>query len=93
MGHEHTVGQDGAHDEHAEERDAGVKEAVGGAYPQIPQKAMGGATRNREKTLPIEPRKGLQEAIEVPSTNPQRPKKTARDGVTQTHGRRSAKPP
>lgn len=35
-----------------------TEEAVGGgAYPQIPQKAMVGATRNHEKILSIKPQK------------------------------------
>lgn len=50
LGHEHTVGQDGAHDEHAEERDAVVKEAVGGAddnpHRGSSEEAIGGADDN-----------------------------------------------
>lgn len=40
LGHEHTVGQDGTHDQHAEERGTGVKEAIGGPTG----KALGGLT-------------------------------------------------
>lgn len=47
LGHEHTVGQDGTHDEHAEERGTKVKEAMRGPKDNAtlgdPQKARGGA--------------------------------------------------
>lgn len=51
LGHEDTVGQDGTHDEHAEERGASVKEATGGqlaihtGHPQ--RKPWEGLTRKR----------------------------------------------
>lgn len=49
--------------------------AVGGAYPQIPRKATGGATRNHEKTLPIKPQKPLpaQKATEATAESPEGP--------------------
>lgn len=76
LGHEDTVGQDGTHDEHAEERGASVKEAtgelltnphggptekaVGGSQPQT---AMEKNTRNHGRTLPRKPQKGLSQKV------------------------------
>ena len=46
LGHEDTVGQDGTHDEHAEERGTSVKEATGGLLTNPhrgpTEKAVGG---------------------------------------------------
>lgn len=51
LGHEDTVGQDGTHDEHAEERGTSVKEATGGllANPHRgpTEKAWEGLTRKQ----------------------------------------------
>lgn len=56
LGHEHTVGQDGTHDEHAEERGARVKEVTGGPTEQ----ALGGRHPQTDTTgkLPLKPQKG-----------------------------------
>lgn len=76
LGHEDTVGQDGTHDEHAEERGTSVKEATGGllANPHRgpTEKAVGGShpqttikknTRNHGRTLPRKPQKGLPQKV------------------------------